>query len=219
MADTKISALTDGAPAQSGDIFPVDRAGANFRLTAANIITLGVTLNAAGAGGLLVPPLFGTYTQGISTLFGATNEMDGIRFVSPITITCTHLTYIPTVSAGAGTHIGFAIYNSAGSSRLMTTGALDGTLTGKQTVTVASFTLNAGTPYIFAWTSDAATVGTWSAGAWATIGSAFANLINGIVANFVKGANASVAGAPPASLGALTAITTGSGIPVAWIEP
>lgn len=33
MADTKISALTDGSPLATGDIIPIDRAGANFRVT------------------------------------------------------------------------------------------------------------------------------------------------------------------------------------------
>lgn len=42
MADTKISALTDGSPAQSADILPIDRAGANFRLTLANILALPI---------------------------------------------------------------------------------------------------------------------------------------------------------------------------------
>jgi len=39
MADTKISALTDGAPAVSTDIIPVARAGANRRVTVGDIAT------------------------------------------------------------------------------------------------------------------------------------------------------------------------------------
>jgi hypothetical protein len=45
MADTKISALTPGGPAQSSDVLPIARAGANFSLTAQNIADL------AGGGG------------------------------------------------------------------------------------------------------------------------------------------------------------------------
>jgi hypothetical protein len=40
VADTKISALTSGSPAQSGDILPIDRSGANFRITAGDVVTL-----------------------------------------------------------------------------------------------------------------------------------------------------------------------------------
>lgn len=41
MADTKISALTDGNPAQSGDEIPIARSGANYKITAGSIASLG----------------------------------------------------------------------------------------------------------------------------------------------------------------------------------
>jgi hypothetical protein len=37
MADTKISALSSGAPAQSGDEYVIARSGANYKLTLSNI--------------------------------------------------------------------------------------------------------------------------------------------------------------------------------------
>jgi hypothetical protein len=40
MADTKISALTDGNPAQSGDEIPIARSGANYKITAGSIASL-----------------------------------------------------------------------------------------------------------------------------------------------------------------------------------
>lgn len=40
MADTKISALSSGAPAQGGDQFIVARSGANYKLTGTNLLTL-----------------------------------------------------------------------------------------------------------------------------------------------------------------------------------
>jgi hypothetical protein len=40
MANTKISALPSGNPAQAGDIIPIDRAGANFGITAGSVGTL-----------------------------------------------------------------------------------------------------------------------------------------------------------------------------------
>ena len=41
MADTKISALTSGNPAQSTDEIPIARSGANFKITAGSIAALG----------------------------------------------------------------------------------------------------------------------------------------------------------------------------------
>ena len=40
MADTKISALSSGAPAQAGDEYVIARSGANFKLTGTNLLTL-----------------------------------------------------------------------------------------------------------------------------------------------------------------------------------
>ena len=43
MANTKISALSSGNPAQSTDIIPIDRSGSNFGITAASIAALAPT--------------------------------------------------------------------------------------------------------------------------------------------------------------------------------
>jgi len=40
MADTKISALSSGAPAQAGDEYVIARSGANYKLTGTNILGL-----------------------------------------------------------------------------------------------------------------------------------------------------------------------------------
>ena len=40
MADTKISGLTLGDPAQAADQIPINRAGVNFKITAASIRNL-----------------------------------------------------------------------------------------------------------------------------------------------------------------------------------
>lgn len=41
MADTKISALTDGSSAQATDQIPINRGGANFRLNASTLAGFG----------------------------------------------------------------------------------------------------------------------------------------------------------------------------------
>lgn len=45
MADSKISALTSGNPAQSGDEIPIARGGANYKITAGSIASLGGDVN------------------------------------------------------------------------------------------------------------------------------------------------------------------------------
>lgn len=66
MANTKISALPAGAPAQVTDILPVDRAGTNVSLTIANI--------QAGLAPLASPALTGTPTAPTQSAF--TNNTD-----------------------------------------------------------------------------------------------------------------------------------------------
>lgn len=59
MADTKISALAAGAPAQAGDLIPIARGGANYSITPANILQYNGTQ-------AQVPSItFGSSTAGI----------------------------------------------------------------------------------------------------------------------------------------------------------
>jgi hypothetical protein len=51
MANTKISALTSGNPAQAGDVIPIDRTGANFSITAGSIAALNTLPQTAAAVG------------------------------------------------------------------------------------------------------------------------------------------------------------------------
>ena len=53
MSNTKISALTPGTPAQSTDVIPIDRAGANFSLTASDIVGGAAPANVVSTAGIL----------------------------------------------------------------------------------------------------------------------------------------------------------------------
>ena len=64
MADTKISALTDGNPAQAGDALPIARSGSNFKITPASILAYG-TSPVAGTTGTFSATLAVT---GVATL-------------------------------------------------------------------------------------------------------------------------------------------------------
>lgn len=69
MANTKISALTSGNPALTGDVIPIDRAGANFSVTPNSILTAGVAASLVLAGAtngtasITAPAVAGTTTN------------------------------------------------------------------------------------------------------------------------------------------------------------
>lgn len=79
MADTKISALAAGAPAQATDLIPIARSGSNYSLTPANILNYGsspiagtqITLN---GGSALSSYVTSSYT---GTLTGVSGSVTG----------------------------------------------------------------------------------------------------------------------------------------------
>lgn len=75
MADVKISALTSGNPAQSGDEIPIARSGANYKVTAGSIAALGggggtttnaLTMDNSGSGAASGTTFNGSAAQTIS---------------------------------------------------------------------------------------------------------------------------------------------------------
>ena len=97
MADTKISGLAAGAPAQSTDLIPIARSGANYSITPANILAYGsspvagTTLNAA-AGTVAAPAIY-LSTDTTSGLYriGANNDGFAISGVKVLDISSTGL--------------------------------------------------------------------------------------------------------------------------------
>lgn len=83
MADVKISALTSGNPAQSGDEIPIARSGANYKVTAGSIAALGggggtttnaLTMDNSGSGAASGTTFNGSAAQTISyNTIGAAN--------------------------------------------------------------------------------------------------------------------------------------------------
>lgn len=68
MADTKISGLAAGAPAQSTDLIPIARAGANYSITPANILAYGTS------------PVAGTTAAFSSTLAAGAATVPSVTF-------------------------------------------------------------------------------------------------------------------------------------------
>lgn len=77
MADTKISALASGNPAQSGDELPIARSGANYKVTAGSIAALAVPPGAITSSGL---------TMATARILGRTTASTGaIEEINPTT--------------------------------------------------------------------------------------------------------------------------------------
>ena len=68
MADTKISGLAAGAPAQAGDLIPIARSGANYSITPANILAYGSS------------PVAGTTAAFSSTLSAGAATLPSVTF-------------------------------------------------------------------------------------------------------------------------------------------
>lgn len=77
MADTKISALTDGAPAVSTDILPIARSGTNRRVTVGDISALSAPVAHVGAGGTAHADVIAGGASGFMTGTDKT-KLDGI---------------------------------------------------------------------------------------------------------------------------------------------
>lgn len=217
MANTKISALTAGAPAVGTDLLPIARGGANDSLKVSDLVAIS---SAAGLGGCFIgwdsiPNTgFASGTQAIT----AANIVDAWQFVQRYPQTITRLAIRVATTFGVSSHVGVALYDSTGA-RVATTGALDGTnVSATQVVTIASVTLSPGIYYVGV-SSDGATTGRLLSLAPASSVASLTQFSNTARGNrVVTGASASAGGVPPATLGVLSAQST-TVPPVLWVEP
>jgi hypothetical protein len=114
MANTKISGLTAGAPAQSGDLLPIARAGSNFSLQVSDVLTAAATVaGLSSIGGLPILSGLSVVTVNPKTFSFGSGDNDfytvpaGMRAVAVGIVfnpNATSLTAIPKMNlAGAGT--------------------------------------------------------------------------------------------------------------------
>ena len=177
MADSKISALPSGAPAQAGDQTVIARGASNFRLTVSDILAfLGVPVSVANGGtgaNTLTGVLKGNGTSALSaatagtdyvapgtaTTFTATQTFNGTS--STLAAVLTNAAETTTVSATAATgtiafdvttqSVLFYTTNASANWTVNFRGSagtsLDTLLATGQAITVAFLVTNGATPY------------------------------------------------------------------------
>ena len=98
MADTKISALTSGAPAQAGDETVIARGGANYKLTVANIVGyLGSPITEANGG-----TGESTYSNGQLLIGNASGGLTKATLTAGSNVTITNGDGAITIAASGG---------------------------------------------------------------------------------------------------------------------
>jgi hypothetical protein len=178
------------------------------------------SFSTAGQSGFWGPGFFNLPLSNLSSTSQLNNSANEVRFYQfqlLFSITVSRISF--NVTGGSnGAKFSFGIYNSAGSSKLIDSGALTVAGTGVQTATITPVTLSAGTNYIYAQTATvAANVN----------GPSLANMSSNVLpvwnANGTRSgtaANASSAGVLPTTLGSLSADnTTNTFVAGVFFEP
>ena len=220
---SKISALTSGNPAQSGDLIPIARSGANFSLTAASIAALGGTQGSSSPAYFgnweNVPAAINTGTSGNFNTSSGANIVQIMMFRLPFSFSFNTLRFqTSNVSASL---VGIGIYSSAGSrlvhwdslSTPFNNNPVNGTPAGGASILTAGY-------YYWAYAcSITSTV--QSAGGLTNSGSGeSAKPWNVSVVRMGYAANAMSAGVLPPTLGSLTAgFPTTTTNPLWIVEP
>jgi hypothetical protein len=167
MADTKISALTDGDPAQSGDQIPVNRGGVNRRITVGSIAALASGLP------LQLPIQDGLYYGGPTDVKVATGAfawdswgtyLFATPFIAHETKTWEEIGLtITTGDASAVARLGIFADNGgtpAGGALIVDAGEISAASTGDQAKAISQ-ALVAGTPYWKACAINEAAAACW----------------------------------------------------------
>lgn len=215
---------TNGVPNTLQSLLNVKQ-GANISITSDALG--GVTIAGATQG-----TTFGTSGQGFFAASGMTDlsSLFMYTFTAPITNTTANVlvvnqfvlqsswtlskvSYIFTTTSGAGSGVNFGIYNAAGV-KVIDSGQFDGTSAAVQTLTFTPVTLLPGTYYFACSATDSTMRGVMMQTSNPT---ALLGTLCTSAPYIASAANPTSAGVMPATLGALTAITTSAyweGIPL-----
>jgi len=149
-----------------------------------------------GPGMLFAPP--NTMTD--NDIVSSSNQVYAAQFIFLVTMTIRNISYRFSSGSG-GTHGGFGIYNAAGTSLLITTGAMNASVHTVQTVSITPVTLSPGV-YWFAQTAD--DNGVKGAG-FGILSTDPMDIANAVAPRFALCSNAGSAGVLPATLGTFSA--------------
>lgn len=218
MANTKISALTSGSPAQVGDLIPIDRGGSNFSVTAGSIVSAmtPITGDIFVGPGLQPFPMNGVNTSK-STLNGLNSQIIANGVVA-VKFTLTRPFIVSKVSwaavdVSAGSKVSFGLYDSS-LAQVVYSGVFDGGISTAQTNSITPVTLLPGVYWLAMTASDLVVSGV--VGVNITTGSYWNVYINSGSVKIGTAANTATAGVLPANLGSITN-TIGASVTNYWI--
>lgn len=219
MPDLKISQLTAGNPALTGDLLPIDRSGANFAVTAGSIAALASgspAFNTAGQGGFWGPGLDESVIYGAGMSSGPAsvsgNQVTAIQFELLYSITIRHISCNVTAGSSSQT-VNFGIYDVNGNK--LVEASFSTTATGHKNVSVTPTVLTPGI-YYFAQSSSTSSISVTAFNIASVIVVDLMN-VNGV--KIGQSPNPTSGGVMPATLGVLVADSIYPNAGAALFEP
>lgn len=225
MPSQKISQMTSGNPAQSGDIIPIDRSGSNLSITAGSIAALASSGVMSGHpfayAGQQITPI--SWTTAASAFNQNVNQVTVIETVLPYKMTINRCTF--DNNGGAFTApftLGFGIYDITGNTKLAEADVFQnsGSLAiGPVSIALGSpVTLNAGA-YLFA-SFCTKLLGGFSPSITLATDSVNLNRIYNLQnTRLAYAANNGSAAGLPSTLGVLTPLAAGAGAVQSFVAP
>jgi hypothetical protein len=220
------SAVSASAPATNNALIWNGSAWTPTALSAAQGGVVQVLNSGEGymiSNDIQIQPLAGVF-QNVQLQDGANaNRVYCVKFTLQRQIKIAHAT-VNNAGAGSGRTFSFAIYDAAGTTKLVDSGTFASSASAVTlTNTFTGVTLSPGN-YWFAWTNSTATTMAVTGLPWSTTGTApsQAAFLNTVNTYYGHGSNTATSGAMPSSLGTITADTTlytNGGIPFVIWEP
>ena len=186
-------------------MFSGPSSGANAAPTFRSMVNADLPYNTASGVALEVIPI-GSYLGPSSLAIASQNTVYFRKMMVPGNTNISSFTFDLTVGVGGG-FSGFGLYTIDGNTKLVDTGAISSTVAAQGNIktTFTAVPVPAG-EYIFAWTANSTTIAMFMAGAGNATSDSILNA--GPTPFLGTAANVSVGGVLPATLGALTGVTS-----------
>jgi hypothetical protein len=207
MANTKISALSDGTPAQVGDLIPIDRMGSNFSVTAADVSALNIPTIASPGFFWANQVWFKDSTDNGSPSLPGANVVQFAVFTLPFNITVAKIVAQVTTAGGAGSTANFGFYD-ANKNKILDSGAIDTSTDGFKNITLGVPVYLPAGNYYYAYSGNEITP-TAKFPSYGGSTPLYDQMMNNNTPRWGQASNPTVSGVLPATLGTLSNASIG----------